>query len=188
MATYNLGKIGLKPRGEYSASAAYEKLDFVNYEGSSYVALENCIGVSPEDETKWMLLAAGTTTNAMMQYVVTTADLGEKFVMYSDTTHPVITRIGPFVYMVGYLTTNVTISGSTTLYTMFTLPEWARPAKIVSQVCQGSSATVWWLRVEPDGKVNFSRYRDGSSYDSFSAGNQLPFSTMWIAADAMGNV
>ena len=52
METYNLGKIGLKPRGEYSASAAYEKLDFVNYEGSSYVALENCIGVSPEDETK----------------------------------------------------------------------------------------------------------------------------------------
>ena len=114
-----------------------------------------------------------------------TVTLNVDFINCTDTEEYRDYHLLQNIYMVGYLTTNVTISGSTTLYTMFTLPEWARPAKIVSQVCQGSSATVWWLRVEPDGKVNFSRYRDGSSYDSFSAGNQLPFSTMWIAADAI---
>ena len=58
--TYTLGRVGLNPRGAYSASATYEKLDVVNYEGSSYAALARVTGVLPTNTTNWTLLAQGT--------------------------------------------------------------------------------------------------------------------------------
>lgn len=49
-ANTDLGKVGLLPRGEYSDEASYEYLDIVEYEGSSYVALEDTRGVLPDAE------------------------------------------------------------------------------------------------------------------------------------------
>ena len=54
------GKDGrsLRPRGEWSASAAYAYLDLVSYEGSSYVALKAVpAGTLPTDTSYWMLSA-----------------------------------------------------------------------------------------------------------------------------------
>ena len=52
-----LGKIGLVNRGTYSASASYTALDFVLYNGSSYVALKSVKGVTPtNDRTNWQTL------------------------------------------------------------------------------------------------------------------------------------
>ena len=58
----NLGRVGLCPKGDYSASATYKRLDFVVYSGSSYVALkDNLKGVTPGTNAgSWQLLAAGT--------------------------------------------------------------------------------------------------------------------------------
>ena len=42
MANYELGRIGLNLRGSYDAAMTYQRLDTVTYNGSSYVALENC--------------------------------------------------------------------------------------------------------------------------------------------------
>ena len=54
------GKDGraLRPRGEWSASAAYAYLDLVSYEGSSYVATKAVpAGTLPTDTSYWMLSA-----------------------------------------------------------------------------------------------------------------------------------
>ena len=54
------GKDGrsLRPRGEWSASAAYAYLDLVSYQGSSYVALKAVpAGTLPTDTSYWMLSA-----------------------------------------------------------------------------------------------------------------------------------
>ena len=37
----------------------YQRLDTVTYNGSSYVALENCSGILPSDTERWMMLAQG---------------------------------------------------------------------------------------------------------------------------------
>ena len=60
MAQSNLGKVMLTPRGNYSAGATYNMLDFVLYGGASFVALENDLrGVTPSaDSPSWQLLAA----------------------------------------------------------------------------------------------------------------------------------
>lgn len=53
----NLGKVGLTPRGEYDEGTPYVRLDFVQYQGSSYVALEAVTGEAPDASEKWAYLA-----------------------------------------------------------------------------------------------------------------------------------
>ena len=55
----NLGRVGLVPRGAYSPSESYARLDIVTHEGSCYAALTDLRGVTPgTDETRWQLLAS----------------------------------------------------------------------------------------------------------------------------------
>lgn len=53
----------LNPRGTYSASATYNKLDFVLYNGSSYVAMrEGITGVTPGTSVEdWQMLASSVS-------------------------------------------------------------------------------------------------------------------------------
>lgn len=58
MATINLGNVGLVPKGTWSSSTTYNRLEFVEHDGSSYVALASSTNVTPgTDSTKWQLLA-----------------------------------------------------------------------------------------------------------------------------------
>lgn len=58
MSKQILGKIGLIPKGEYNDETSYKRLDFVKYNGSSFVALKDNQGVTPEtDNSIWQLLA-----------------------------------------------------------------------------------------------------------------------------------
>ena len=58
MATYNLGRFILNPRGNYSSSATYNKLDVVLYNGSSYICKsDSTTNKVPTNTTYWQLLA-----------------------------------------------------------------------------------------------------------------------------------
>ena len=76
MATYNLGRFILNPRGNYNSSTTYNKLDVVLYNGSSYICKSNNImGISPIMTNSWQLLAlAGqaTMTEAQKQEIIDT--------------------------------------------------------------------------------------------------------------------
>lgn len=57
-ASTKLGRVSLVPRGAYDAAATYNRLDIVEYEGSSYLVLADGItGVTPEDGASYMLVA-----------------------------------------------------------------------------------------------------------------------------------
>ena len=58
--TYNLGRIGLKVCGAYSATEEYNYLDIVRYNGASYIAKESVSGVVPTDASSWELLAGSS--------------------------------------------------------------------------------------------------------------------------------
>ena len=51
------GRIGFVPKGNYSATTTYEKLDVVKYERSSYVALQTTTGNPPTDTDNWQPIA-----------------------------------------------------------------------------------------------------------------------------------
>ena len=63
MSTYDIGRIGLNIRGDYDATAEYEKLDVVYYNGSSYVAKGEGTGIAPDNANMWQLLALGVPDN-----------------------------------------------------------------------------------------------------------------------------
>lgn len=63
MATYTLGKIGMKLRGTYDASTPYNKLDVVTHNGSSYAALQSCTGVPVTNTECWQQLCVGNSEN-----------------------------------------------------------------------------------------------------------------------------
>jgi len=44
-------------KGEYSNDASYVVNDVVQYNGSSYICISNCIGIIPTDTSNWKLLA-----------------------------------------------------------------------------------------------------------------------------------
>ena len=60
-----LGKVACVPRGDYSASATYEVLDIVGYEGGAYMALKTVTGTTPSnDGVNWMCLVEKGDTGA----------------------------------------------------------------------------------------------------------------------------
>ena len=52
-----LGKVMMIAKGDYSDAEQYEKLDFVMYNGCSYVAKQSTIGNIPTNEDYWQLLS-----------------------------------------------------------------------------------------------------------------------------------
>lgn len=53
-----LGRVSLVPRGEYDPTATYNRLDIVEYEGSSYLVLADGVtGVTPAAGESYMLVA-----------------------------------------------------------------------------------------------------------------------------------
>lgn len=55
--TINLGIVGIKNMGEYNSQTAYEKLNVVTYEGSTYCALKDTVGNLPTNTDYWQLYA-----------------------------------------------------------------------------------------------------------------------------------
>lgn len=62
--TYNLGKVAITPRGAYSSTAQYTPLDILSYDGSSYLVLQNCIGITPPNDTYYMVVASKGDTGS----------------------------------------------------------------------------------------------------------------------------
>lgn len=76
-----LGKVMMIAKGDYSDAEQYEKLDFVMYNGCSYVAKQSTIGNIPTNENYWQLLSGkGDTGPQGIQ-----GEKGDAFT-YSDFT------------------------------------------------------------------------------------------------------
>lgn len=57
MATTNLGRIALVPKGDWVSGATYKKLDVVRFGTASFICL-NLTTVDPTNTTDWQLLAS----------------------------------------------------------------------------------------------------------------------------------
>ena len=57
MATTNLGRVAIVPKGTWNAATTYKKLDLVTFEGSSYIALQNNSNKPVSNTTYWQKIA-----------------------------------------------------------------------------------------------------------------------------------
>ncbi len=58
------GRVAVVPKGEFSASLAYKRLDMVLYDGNGYIAKKETTGNLPTDTEYWMLSVQGLSGNA----------------------------------------------------------------------------------------------------------------------------
>ena len=70
---------------------------------------------------------------------------------------------------------------NTDIYPIFTLPTGYRPSSPIYAICQGSGNCTWLLRVNNNGEVGFSRYRNGDASTTAAVGAWLPFQVTFIA-------
>lgn len=70
---------------------------------------------------------------------------------------------------------------NTDIYPIFTLPTGYRPSSPIYAICQGSGNCTWLLRVNNNGEVGFSRYRNGDTSTTAAVGAWLPFQVTFIA-------
>ena len=110
--------------------------------------------------------------------------LNSNFAMYGTDETANKTRYrkdGRLVEVRGIVQPTVDIAGSTTIYPIFTLPTGYRPSSPIYVVCQGSGNCTWLLRVNTNGEVGFSRYRNGETTATASAGAWLPFQVTFFS-------
>ncbi len=55
---YNLGRVGIVPRGAFSLGTPYKALDMVTDSGNSYIARCDSTGAPLTDSNSWMLAAS----------------------------------------------------------------------------------------------------------------------------------
>lgn len=109
--------------------------------------------------------------------------LSSTFLMYGTSTSDNQVRYrkdGRIVEIRGVVTPASSITGSTTGYTIFTLPTGYRPSSPISIVCQGSGTCSWLLGIKTSGAVEFSRYRDVDGYATANNNTWLPFQATFI--------
>lgn len=116
--------------------------------------------------------------------------LTSKFTMYGTSTadnQPKYRKDGRLVEVRGIVAPTENIEPSTTIHTIFTLPEGYRPDSPIYVPCQGSGNCVWLLRITTNGEVGFSRYRNGDTGVTVTAktdtadGTWLPFFVTYFA-------
>lgn len=103
------------------------------------------------------------------------ATLSSSFQQYSASRPVQYRRTFQTVSIRGAVKPASTLDSSNQI-TIFTLPESYCPSQQVTVLCQGSVTNHWLLTINTTGEVNFSRYSNGTAYNTaVGTGVWLPF-------------
>ena len=102
---------------------------------------------------------------------------------YSGQT-PVLKKAANVVSLNGaFAFSGTAFTSSATEVPVCTIPEGFRPPAMVGVLCQGSGTNLWMLRVNTNGNVTMSRYRNAAgTYQQVSSSSWFPFSASWIVS------
>lgn len=102
---------------------------------------------------------------------------------YSGQT-PVLKKAGNVVTLNGaFAFSGTAFTSGATEVTVCTIPTGFRPPALVGVLCQGSGTNLWMLRVNTNGNVTMSRYRNAAgTYQQVSSSSWFPFSASWIVS------
>ena len=178
----NAGRVLMIPKGEYNSATTYEMLDFVYYQGRSYVCKQTSTGNAPTNTTYWQALTgdASAEIQALTNQVEARATLGAKNLLpvtvanlkannTSGTWSGNDYTVGGITFAVqtdsaGNVTginTNGTLSAS---YVTFNIP-YALPAGsyILNGCPTGGSTNTYYLSFRDDNNVKYNDIGDESA-------------------------
>ena len=159
-------------------------------DGQIYQRLTRCEKNVPAVYERFYYTKAWGAWSGGWIYPTLTSD----FTMYGSSesaNRPKYRKDGRLVEVRGIVTPLVQLpksgDNSTAIYTIFTLPAGYRPNSPIYTICQGSGNCTWLLRVETDGGVGFSRYRNGDTSANVTPGTDggsgtwLPFQVTFFS-------
>lgn len=85
MAKTKLAKVAITPKGEWSVSTTYEALDYVSYNGLSWLAKQESTGVTPAAGDYWMLGASKGDKGFSPSAKVESIDMGVRFTVTDES-------------------------------------------------------------------------------------------------------
>lgn len=71
------GRVAIVPKGEWSQSVTYDKLDLVTYNGNTFIAYKSSVGVEPVDGDTWMLVMQGIDPQDIENIIDGTIPVGD---------------------------------------------------------------------------------------------------------------
>lgn len=100
----SLGRAILVPQGRYNNSKQYVKLDLVDYQGSSYIAIKNTKGNIPTNENYWMLNSSKGDTGSGAEGIYywngqSSDDCLDNINLFNDIFNYVITNNKPAIIL-----------------------------------------------------------------------------------------
>ena len=110
-------------------------------------------------------------------------NIESEFAVYASdgvSSRPCCRKDGRVVEVRGIVKPAVDIAGGTEMHTIITVPVGYRPNSPIYTICQGSGNCTWLLRVNTNGTVDFSRYRNGDATTTASVGAWLPFQVTYL--------
>ena len=72
MATTNLGRVSIVPKGAYNSSTAYKRQDLVTYDNNTYLAIADSTGVPVTNTAKWLKLIDTSNIDDVTSYIADT--------------------------------------------------------------------------------------------------------------------
>ena len=71
------GRVAIVPKGEWSQSVTYDKLDLVTHNGNTFIAYKSSVGVEPVDGDTWMLVMQGIDPQDIENIIDGTIPVGD---------------------------------------------------------------------------------------------------------------
>ena len=155
-----------------------EKIDFKNYpDESTPLSAENLNQLQTNTEKAINEVNENLTVGSGWVDLEFSSD----FENYNGTAsnNPKYRKIGNIVMLQGLATPVAKTPADSSQLELFTIPEEARPKKVFYQLCQGTGSNKWFLTVNTNGAVTFSRYGT-TDWASANPGNWLPFNIAYF--------
>lgn len=116
------GRILIIPKGNYDASATYEMLDLVNYNGNTWICKQTSLGITPSEGDYWqMILGAGETKTVNFEPINSENHANYNGCYYTVSGRTVHVHVG----IKGLTPNGVRV-------TVFNMPDELKPKKLVS--------------------------------------------------------
>lgn len=171
------GRILIIPRGEYDATTQYEMLDLVSFNGSSWLAKKDVLGIEPSTDNSEYWFDFGDFNNLVDQKLAKMdsgwkdATLSSYFAPLSPASKLRYRKIGNIVYVRGTICVVATVTDNQ-LTQICSLPEDFRPKDAsVSGVMGSNSMNNWRLFIDANGIAYCSKY--GTTTDNVIPANEV---------------
>lgn len=148
--------------------------------GQVHQILTRCYKTNPTKYERWYYSSSWGEWFGGWLYPTLTSEF-EVYASDGVGSRPACRKEGNLVEVRGIVKPVADIAGSTDMHNIMTVPSGYRPNSPIYVICQGSSNCTWLLRVNTDGTVALSRYRNGGTTATASDGTWLPFQVTYIA-------